>query len=573
MTKETTASEADLEARIAATLRRVFPGHLNLQHQTRFRVRLGHKEFDAGKRDYVDGRADILVRDGENPLAVLELKREGLPLTSDDEAQGWSYAALARAPLVVLTNGADTRIFLTHDRSPMVETSLGAEELANRLKTAAELAQVAVNGAIDRLLGSDLAPAAVDAINAFELRDQSGSWSGAEAFVEEFLVPRSATMSIRARLRKPKPRVIVVTGAPLSGKSSVLRELVTTCEAYCVTAIYIDGSACNEGLFRRVANVLANIFSWPATEEDARRWIKRLASDPDRPLVLCIDSPETNNVLRAEFDEILTGNLGDLRLVIALDESQLDSWLLKSHRRDCNRLGRHTEVIRVEQFDDAEFEAASRHLEALGGLFVHGAAYAPELRSPWILRAAVAPRMEDLPANKSVVLPPMLGLETLEIAEARFAQLEELGDGLVRLARIYLEQTDAEKPDEQKLVGLYDYCISREWLKARMDASEIYDMTQAGLLQAKTDVDAGALYYVRAPALFAKLLASRLHALTMRMAEKGKSEDECAQWLVSRCSRLPLGDLIGADVVRQCALDTRKLFGLRLVNSLLAYRQ
>ncbi|WP_431286272.1 type I restriction enzyme HsdR N-terminal domain-containing protein [Roseateles chitinivorans] len=142
--------EAELEARITGTLQRVFPGIAGLLGQRRFKLRLGHTEFEGGtgKRDYVEGRADILVVHGEDRLAVLELKREGLPLTADDEAQGASYALLARAPLVVVTNGTETRLFQTHDMARIEGSSIEATELASRISIAASAAQSSVSGAI-----------------------------------------------------------------------------------------------------------------------------------------------------------------------------------------------------------------------------------------------------------------------------------------------------------------------------------------------------------------------------------------------------------------------------------------
>jgi type I site-specific restriction endonuclease len=60
----------------------------------------------------IESRSDVLVSHNGKPLAVLELKRPGQALTESDEKQGLSYAALLHPPppLVVVTNGSDTRI-------------------------------------------------------------------------------------------------------------------------------------------------------------------------------------------------------------------------------------------------------------------------------------------------------------------------------------------------------------------------------------------------------------------------------------------------------------------------------
>jgi len=561
-------TEADLEARISATLAQVFPG-VQLKHQRRFKVRLGHTEFETPGKSYVDGRADILVTRDDVPLAVVELKREGLALTKDDEAQGWSYAALAKAPLVVLSNGANTRILLTHDQSTLPETSLGAAELAQRLAAAASLAKASVNGAIERLLGTDLGLPATRAINSFELKELSGGWTDAEPFVSNFLVPRTATEAVRSMLRAQRPRAIVVSGAPLCGKSSLLRELVTTLPAIEGAVLYLDGSACSEGLFRRLANVLSAQFGWPATPDQARHWLQQVAREAGHPLVLCIDAPDAGQILRSEIDEILSGTLGNVRVVLGVDEAEFDAWRLKPNRREPTRLGRHSEVVTVGHYNDSEFAAASSRLAELGGGLVDGSSYAPELREPWVLRAAVAPRMEDSSPERIVVLPPTLGLETLDIAEDRFAQLGELRDALARVARVFVELVDSKQRVELVMASLFDFCIEREWLRKRVWPEELFALVKAGLLHPTTDAIAGPLYYVRVPALFTTLVAERMHALVAKRLAHGKDVHEAAQWLVSRCSRMPFGDLVGAAVVRRFAMNIRELAGLQLLNALM----
>ncbi len=52
--------EAEFEARIDATLERVFPGVTQLRHQSRFKLRVGRTVLEAGAANYVEGRADII---------------------------------------------------------------------------------------------------------------------------------------------------------------------------------------------------------------------------------------------------------------------------------------------------------------------------------------------------------------------------------------------------------------------------------------------------------------------------------------------------------------------------------
>ena len=87
-------TESDLEARIHGTVARIFPwlGSGALRHQLRFAIKFGRAtvEVDGRAVSSAEGRLDVLVSDGDTPLAVLELKRENARLSAADEQQGLS---------------------------------------------------------------------------------------------------------------------------------------------------------------------------------------------------------------------------------------------------------------------------------------------------------------------------------------------------------------------------------------------------------------------------------------------------------------------------------------------------
>ncbi|QNP48626.1 type I restriction enzyme HsdR N-terminal domain-containing protein [Diaphorobacter aerolatus] len=244
--------EAELEARIDATLERVFAGVTQLRHQSRFKLRVGRTVLEAGVADYVEGRADIIVYKGDVAVAVLELKREGLALTADDEAQGRSYALLAQAPIVVITNGADTRIYQTHDMELLSGATVDEVELARRIEAAATAAQSGVTSAVSKLLGTDLGQSAVAAITSGELEELTGDWNSGERFVDRFLVPRQATKDLRTALRSGSYKVLLLAGPPLCGKSSVLRELALQSHDEPWDILFVEGAPaakdCSGGL-------------------------------------------------------------------------------------------------------------------------------------------------------------------------------------------------------------------------------------------------------------------------------------------------------------------------------------
>src|SRR5438477_824839 len=103
----TAPTEADLEAEIHRALRAQFPwiAAKDLRHQTKFSLRMGRStvEVDGASVSRAEARADVIVYASGKALCVLELKREGKPITEDDIDQGLSYARMLhpQVPLVV----------------------------------------------------------------------------------------------------------------------------------------------------------------------------------------------------------------------------------------------------------------------------------------------------------------------------------------------------------------------------------------------------------------------------------------------------------------------------------------
>ncbi|HBB3467225.1 TPA: type I restriction enzyme HsdR N-terminal domain-containing protein, partial [Escherichia coli] len=154
-------TEAELESRLTSALNIAFPNipREDLIEQRHFTVRLGHGTYkiDSAAHWKKYGRADVLIFHRERPLAVIELKREDLTLTHDDYEQAQSYAnqLTPRPPLVVVTNGKDTRVY---DSSNGQQWSGGQDASAavnKMLANSAKLAAADMRWAIEALMGRE----------------------------------------------------------------------------------------------------------------------------------------------------------------------------------------------------------------------------------------------------------------------------------------------------------------------------------------------------------------------------------------------------------------------------------
>lgn len=270
LTKGTT--EADLEAKIHTALCKALPWlrESALTHQVRFSFKIGRASVEIdGAADAAEGRTDLLVQADGNPLAVFELKRQGLALTREDEAQGLSYAKVMNPPypLVVITNGDETRSLATHTGAPWKPETPSEEEFAKLVDAAGRVAAGALKEAVATLMGS--APAvwmqAVRAASNAHIGELAGDWDQpARPFVRNFLFPRKAAWAAMEALREDL-RFVLIHGAPLVGKSSVLREVTvrSVCSAD-MAVLFVDADE-GRGILQAVADLLASALSWPVT--------------------------------------------------------------------------------------------------------------------------------------------------------------------------------------------------------------------------------------------------------------------------------------------------------------------
>ncbi|MDD9993335.1 MAG: type I restriction enzyme HsdR N-terminal domain-containing protein [Rhodospirillales bacterium] len=279
------ATEADLEARIHSALQLAFPWlhATSIRHQTTFSVSVGQKNLQVdGKVNYdARGRADILLKWGKRPLAILELKRPGLTLKYEDDTQGLSYARLLdpQAPLVVVTNGTDLRLLETHSGQPWNPEEPSEKEFVNLLRSASLAATGNSKFAISTLMGtnSQIWMQAIRETSNEIITEMSGSWGDSlKPFVPEFLIPRTATRLVLQELNKDT-KLVLVEGPPLIGKSNVLRQLsLETSASGELVVLFLEGDS-GSGILQQTADILSRSLNWPLGQVEVRQWLSCLS--------------------------------------------------------------------------------------------------------------------------------------------------------------------------------------------------------------------------------------------------------------------------------------------------------
>ncbi len=574
-------TEADLEARIGTALGVAFPWLPadGFEFQTRFSFQFGRQTVTVDGKDAsgAEARSDVLVSHGGKRLAVLELKRPGQPITVTDEKQGLSYAALLdpHPPLVVVTNGEETRLLDSYTCSEWKPEHPSEEALADLVRNASELAAARLKDAVAVLLGSVTAvwAPAVRAATDEAIRERSGAWDELLLpFVPDFLIPRAATDRVLAGLMGSR-RLVLVEGAPLIGKSSVLRDLATrTAQGGDFAVLLLEAG--EGGLLRTLADVLSNALGWPFTPDEARHWLRQLshhAGGGRAPtLVLAVDGVSlAHHAIRGEVEELTAGSYGPaLRIVLAADETVADHLVMDGRAE--TRIGRRALRIPVLALDDAEFKAAANVLWNHRFGITFGGQHSGELRVPWVLRSLGA-RLASAPeyANESLagMLPPLIGAELVDIARERLQRHPELRLALREVGKAILaESEDDRRPVSLILASVATFVVRRDTLMRTLSTGDVEALVRDGVLKLTFGPLDEPLYVVRVPELLAAVMATLL-AERLRDAAQEDPTD-AADWLARRSGRLPLGDVIAA----QSMLDLAKTEGsipLGLISRLL----
>ncbi|MDD5296546.1 MAG: hypothetical protein PHU46_06490 [Rhodocyclaceae bacterium] len=575
-------TESDLEARIHGAVARIFPwiGSGSLRHQLRFAIKFGRAtvEVDGRTVSSAEGRLDILVSNGDAHLAVLELKREDSCLSAADEQQGLSYARMLRPspPLVIVTNGRDTRLLASHNGSPLDFHTFGAEQLKNLITAASTAATGDLKMAVETLLGQgrSLWVDAIRAATANTIAEMCGTWDDyLQPFVRDFLIPRKATQEALSHLRcESGHRAVIIEGAPLAGKSSAIREvaeLAAQSDDLCV--LLVEADSAGEGVFQRLANLFSVELGWPATSDDIRAWLRAASIRETGPrLVVAIDGNSVaREQVRRDVDELVSDQYGrGLRILLGLDDSLTRSITLNETGRKKTRLGRNAAVVTVSRLDDKEFKFACEALDRVNMRFIPGAETSGEYRTPWLLRAIAADSQVPACSGESLVavLPPLMGLGLIANARQRFSD-DDLRAGYRKLAKCILKDTkDTSRPAHLVLESMMIYVVRSKTAKTELDHEEIGTLRKSGAAKRTIHASNEDVIIARLPeAMAAELAGVMAKALLERMTS---NTAKAAKWLLEKAIRLPMGDVVAAQAIIDAA-EIRQGIPLAFLNELL----
>lgn len=547
--------EAELESRLYSALLQAFPSIPgdDLKAQMNFTVRLGHDTYEVNAvSDWKKrGRADLILSLGGRPLAVVEVKREDKTLTPGAFEQAQSYANLLnpRPPLVVITNGKETRVYdsCTGDSWVAGDDSAGAVE--KLFSNAAKVAAADTRWAVEALMGRETelwVPMVRKRTSTLVASMTNAPGDAGRPFARDILFPRRASYAAYHALQEVDgPLFTIVDGAPLAGKSSVLRELVEATEDSPEFAVLmLRGN--KTGLFQAVANLFSAELEWSLAPSDVRQWLRRMSFGDSGPtLVLAIDGVEPASDMAADLEE-LPDLLSGARLKVILTTDQVDALTKTANGRGSTALGESFRTVAVHPLDMEEFEQAAAVLGKFGMDFHEGAEFSQDYRAPWLLRYLYDDAARELEPGWARLYPPALGLELIALARKVHAGQHDLGRGYRLLARCMLADEDSIQ-SELALAIFNGFLVRQDALssEARAAAEKLQSTGAVRFYRHPTGED------VVVPTIPAAFLAELGHAAADELINRINEDPiEAGRWLGWRLDSVYLADLAGAEALR-----------------------
>lgn len=399
-------NEATLEARIHKVLSLTFPTfrEFNIVHQKYFSIRLGHHEVtvdhEAPPSRPVKAKLDILLKSGEQNIILLELKKEGLPLTDEDRDQGISYARLIHPmpPLVLISNGHANVFYNTYTRELLAKDNVDMDIVQQMTNNSFEIATNEFKDAVNILLNRqpEIFSKIINKLSEKNFSIMKGSVDDMlKPICDTFLLPRQVSLEIYSTFQEGN-HLIGLIGPAFSGKTNILYQFYQTyTSAAQHYVLYIDCQSIQYSFFQQLANYFSRETKVNVTKDKIREWLNNsFYEDNNSQLYLMLDnfSDKLHPDVKSEIYEVLDMISGTKHgILFTMDEISFNKLCLVEDRKYASVIGVESKQIHLTFLQEEEYNQAEHIMAEKFSIYIqNGGQYASEYRQPRILRQLAA---------------------------------------------------------------------------------------------------------------------------------------------------------------------------------------
>ena len=575
-------NEATFESHLGSSLDRVFPtiSKTRIETQKTFSLKFGHAVLHLGRgaTAYAKGRSDIIVSVDGTATVLFELKRPDLSLTDDDIAQGISYARLHEPmiPIVVVTNGAETRIYSSYDQSEIGDNSLDEQRIVKIIASSAKQAQTARAETIRSLLeGSpDAWAGALRSRTNESLAELQGSIEDlTRPLCSEFRFPRRATPVLGGGFASGE-RSLALVGPPLSGKTNVIAEFCARSKEFRTAPLYIDCIDSQDLLFE-IANALSETFGVLIQSDAVMHWLRVGVGDlqEGRPrLILVLDSlhPDESASLVKQAINLLRNAGPNLGLLLAMTETGYEGIRTNPGRTTLSKLGRDTKIVRLGSLDDDEIDAAATNLFYETSLRIPlGSQFELPMHEVRILRLLIAMNRgsSDIPEGQYMSLPSIVPSQVLKELWKTTAANTELRADLLALAVAYLTEIEGNRSAKLTLASIGIGSMELANVESTVSSAAFERLLRRGYIK-RFALDDEMLIVPTNPELLSAALPTVIRPKIVETA-RTQGHEAAAEQLLRVTRDVALGDRVAAIILEQLMEEDVELLS-SIVSSLMS---
>jgi len=408
-------NESTLEARIDGILKQIFPTfhNVNVQHQKSFSIHFGHHDVLVDLKDpsKYASRAilDILLTINDKNVILLELKREGLALTSNDKEQGLSYARLINPmpPITLISNGTENQFYNTYTKESLDCNEVDVSLIEKITESSFKLALNDFKEAVNTLLNNDnsIFSKIINQISEDKFELQTGKIDDFnKPICSDFQIERELLEDIE-KLFTDSNSLVGIVGHSFSGKTSLLYQYFKKLNSENNFLLYIDCYDHNYSILQQLANHFSRNTKVSITKDKIREWlINSLSNNTEARFYLLLDNfnNEIPDEIKNEIIELIDIFSGiNQHTLYTIDEFNFKKIAFVENRRYKTIIGNQSKILQLDEFTDKEYYASVNHMyENFRVAIEHGGHFTQEYRQPRVLRHLVSIFHKDIPEEK-----------------------------------------------------------------------------------------------------------------------------------------------------------------------------
>jgi hypothetical protein len=565
-------NEATLEARLHAILEKIFPTfrQMNVVHQESFSIRFGHHAVKVDLKDPSNwpNRAifDMLLTSGDLNIMLVELKREGHEITSDDIEQGLSYGRLINPmpPLVLISNGTDNRLFNTYTKEKIDLSEIDLAYIQQRIDTNFQMSTRDFRNTVEFLLNRqpDLIGKVFRGISKKNFDRQTGTLSELDkAIAPTFQIGRRMVRRLH-RQTTENPGLLGIVGPAFSGKTCILYQYFRNYGYQRDTyVLYVDLRDWNYSLYQQLANAFGRETKGAVRKEQIRDWIADLLSNPDESrLVILLDNLQRsiNNNLTEEITELIQQFEGSRHSIIyTLDEQKFADLSHIEGRNYQSLIGQLTKIFLLTELSNREFKKVNHYLYKAGRVvFAPGAHDTNEFREPRVLRSlAAAAQIDEIEPGQAGKINSIPDFNMYRALAKNVIFTNDMRELYKKMAITFvLDKQVRDNVSAFKLLANSLLVVSTLVFKKQFKNKEYEKLIGSGIVVERT-------YIKDFPALIPKfqeliiLYAVDFLFTLLQSDASTKTEEQLFDLYLSYVSDIPAGDIVGAELLNRIGYD------------------